>query len=113
MSIVEALLDAVRRETEAHPGKHLQTVLVRIGALRQVVPETLEFCYEAATRDTPFAGSKLAIKAVPAEAQCRQCSLTFTVDETWFVCPRCSGPGADLLHGDELELMSLELAQKD
>lgn len=112
MSIVEALLDAVRSETQAYPVSRLQTVRVRIGALRQVAPETLEFCYDAATRDTALAGSRLVIEAVPAEAKCRRCSLTFAVDEGWFMCPRCRELGAELLRGDELELMSLELKKE-
>jgi hydrogenase nickel incorporation protein HypA/HybF len=113
MSIVEALLDAVRRETQAYPAAQVATVRVRVGALRQVVPETLVFCYEAATRDTPLAPSRLEIEAVPAEARCWQCSLTFAVDESWFECPRCKALGADLFQGAELELLTLELNQEE
>ena len=105
MSIIEALLEQVRQETR--PGLCVRTVRMRVGKLRQAVPEMLTFCYGAAVND----GSRLEIEEVPAEARCRQCSLTFAVDDNWFECPRCQSPGADLLKGDELQLLSLELTK--
>ena len=109
MSIVEALLDQIRQETQAYPTRHVRTVRLRIGALRQIVPETLMFCFAAAVRDTPLAGCRLDIEQLPAEARCRKCSLTFPIDDNWFQCPRCSEPGSELLTGNELELDSLDL----
>ncbi len=109
MSIVEALLEQVRQELRLHPGALLRNVRMRVGQLRQVVPESLTFCYDAAVRGTPFEGSRLEVEELPAEARCRSCCLTFPVADKWFVCPRCEAKGADLLKGDELQLISLEL----
>lgn len=111
MSIVESLLDAIRQELRERPAARLETVRVRVGALRQVVPEMLEFCYQAATADTPFAGSRLMLETVPASARCRPCSLEFAVGDRWFECPRCGSTDADLVRGDELLLLSLELTE--
>jgi hydrogenase nickel incorporation protein HypA/HybF len=105
MSIIEALLEQIRQETQ--PGTCVRTVRMRVGKLRQAAPEMLAFCYTAVVRD----GSRLEIEEVPAEARCRCCSLTFAVEDHWFECPRCRATGADLLHGDELQLLSLELTK--
>lgn len=111
VSIVEALLEQVRTELQAYPDTPVRTIRVRVGALRQVVPEMLTFCYDAAVRGTQLEGCRLDIEQLPAEARCRRCSLTFAVAEDWLVCPRCGKAETDLLHGDELDLMSLELAK--
>jgi hydrogenase nickel incorporation protein HypA/HybF len=111
ISIVEALIKSVQRELQANPDARVCTVHLRIGSLRQVLPEILEFCFEAATRDTPLAGARLEIQTVEAAARCRVCSLVFDVEDNWFECPRCHALGAVLLRGDELDLMSLELEQ--
>ena len=105
MSLIEALLEQIQRETR--PGMCVRTVWLRVGKLRQAVPEMLKFCYSAAVND----GSHLEIEEVPAEARCRRCSLTFAVEDRWFECPRCRATGADLLKGDELQLLSLELTK--
>jgi hydrogenase nickel incorporation protein HypA/HybF len=109
MSIIEALIEQVRQEIR--PGTSVRAVRLRVGKLRQAMPETLTFCYDAAVRGTSLEGSRLEVEELPAEARCRRCCLTFVVEENWFECPRCRAAGADLLHGDELQLMSLTLAQ--
>jgi hydrogenase nickel incorporation protein HypA/HybF len=107
LSVIEALLEQVRQETG--PGTTVRSVRLRVGALRQLVPEMLKFCYDATVRGTSLEGSRLDVEEWPAEARCRQCCLTFAVEDYWFECPRCGATGADLLHGDELQLLSLEL----
>jgi hydrogenase nickel incorporation protein HypA/HybF len=111
MSIVEALLDSVRTALRSHPHGRVAAVEVRIGSLRLVVPETLQFCYRAATRDTELAGSDLHVTTVHATARCRQCRAGFAVEENWFECPKCGAMDGDLQTGNELELIGLELEQ--
>jgi hydrogenase nickel incorporation protein HypA/HybF len=109
MSIVESLLDAVREEQRAYPDSLVKTVRVRVGSLRQVVPEIMEFCYTAATRDTALADSRLEIEGIAARAQCGDCGAEFAVDEQWFECPQCRQVGARLVSGQELDLVGIEL----
>ena len=111
MSIVEALLETVRDELRRHPGARLQTVRVRVGALRLVEPATLQFCYDASVRATPMANSQLEIERIQASARCDVCSLEFSVEESWFECPRCHSLNARVLKGDELLLASLEIQE--
>ena len=72
MSIVEALIEAVQSEQRKHPGMQVNVVQVRVGQLCQVVPTAMEFCYQAATRDTPLAASRLEIEPVNALAHCKK-----------------------------------------
>ena len=111
MSIVEALVETVRRELLAHPDGRVRAVRVRVGQLRLVEPSLLEFCYVAAVRDTPLAGSRLEVEQVEGAARCDVCSLEFPVEESWFECPRCRSPRARLVKGDELLLTSIEIEE--
>lgn len=111
MSIVEGILEGVRQELLAHPGARVNIVRVRIGALRLVIPETLQFCYTAATQDTPLAGSQLEVESVAARARCRQCLAEFAVEDNWFQCPHCTAADGELLTGNELNLTGIELAE--
>ena len=87
-------------------------VRVRVCVLRLVVPDIMQTCYAAATKDTPLAGSQLILEEVPARARCRQCQAEFPVAENWFQCPKCQTTGNDILTGNELELVGIELADK-
>jgi hydrogenase nickel incorporation protein HypA/HybF len=109
MSLVEGLLQAVRGELRAYPEARVRAVRVRVGQLRQVEPAVLEFCYDAAVRETPLAGSRLEIQTVAAAAICDSCGLEFQVGEHWFECPSCHSSGARVLAGDEVLLTGIDL----
>jgi hydrogenase nickel incorporation protein HypA/HybF len=109
LSIAEELVRMIREELRAHPEARLKAAHVCLGALRQVEPATLEFCFQATLRDSPLAGAQLCIEPIKAAARCRQCGLEFTVEDKWFECPRCAASGAELLRGDELLLASLDI----
>jgi hydrogenase nickel incorporation protein HypA/HybF len=111
VAIVEALIEAVRGELRAYPGATVTKVRVRVGALRQVVPGVMTFCFNAAIRDTNLAGASLEVEEVPARARCPQCRAEFAVEENWFECPHCATAGSDLLAGNELDLTGIELAE--
>ena len=111
MSIVEGLLDAVNKELCAYPGARVITVRMRIGAMRLVVPEVMESCYRAATLDTPLAGSRLELERIAGTACCGQCAHEFAVEENWFEGPKCHAVGGDLLSGQELDLVNIELEE--
>ncbi|HTS17754.1 MAG TPA: hydrogenase maturation nickel metallochaperone HypA [Verrucomicrobiae bacterium] len=109
LSIAEELVRVIREELRAHRGTRLKTAHLRLGALRLVEPTTLEFCFQAAIRDTPLMGAELGIESVEAVARCRQCRREFGVEEKWFECPQCGSSDAELLRGDELQLTSLDI----
>ena len=111
MSIIEALLEAVRKESRAWPEAQVSVVRVRVGALRLVVSEVMETCYRAATLDTPLAGSRLELEAVAATARCPQCQQVFPVEDRWFECPRCQALGGEVVTGQELDLVNIELEE--
>jgi len=112
MSIVEALLDAVRQELRSYTDAEVVTIKVRIGGLRLVNPEIMQTCFTAATRDTALSRSRLEIENIPARARCRQCHEDFPVEDNWFQCPCCSAADGELLAGNELDLTEIELADK-
>ena len=109
MSIVEALVRAVHQQVDGPELTRVCTVQVRVGQLRQVVPEILRFCFDAAVRDTPLAGARLEVEQRPARARCPHCRQEFAVAEQWFECPHCGACDGELISGRELDLMSLEL----
>jgi hydrogenase nickel incorporation protein HypA/HybF len=112
LSIAEELVRVIREELRVHPNARLKTALVRVGALRLIEPVTLECCFEAAAWDAPLAGARLRVEQVEASARCRNCHREFMVEHTWFECPQCGAIGAELLHGNELQLVSLEIEKE-
>ncbi len=90
-------------------GSRVHTIRLRIGALSGVVPEALEFAFEALAPGTPAEGAKLAVEHVPARFWCAQCAREFQSDDLFAECPGCHSPSGELRAGREMELASLEI----
>jgi hydrogenase nickel incorporation protein HypA/HybF len=48
-------------------GRPVSVINVRVGEWRQVVPDTLAYCWSLFSADTPLAGSVLAVERVAGE----------------------------------------------
>jgi hydrogenase nickel incorporation protein HypA/HybF len=89
-------------------GGRVRSVHLRIGPLRQIVPQTLAFAFEIAARDTACEGAQLTQELVPCRLRCAGCELDWVPEQSDFRCPRC-GRAAELLSGYELEMESIEV----
>ena len=112
MSIVSSLLDIVREEMKKHGVSRLNLVRVRYGALTNIVPESMQFAFEALTKGSPHEGAKLELEEVPLIARCADCDKDFnppSKDLLDAVCPFCGcTDGHIIMNGDELFLQHLE-----
>jgi hydrogenase nickel incorporation protein HypA/HybF len=91
----------------------VERVNLKIGRLAAVVPDSLRFCFEIVTRDTPLSGAELSIEESPVVARCKSCGLRWTIDEPVFTCRACGGGELEILSGRELDIVSIEVARKE
>lgn len=114
MSLVESLVESLRQMQQERGWERVTKVHLKVGALRQVVPEVLLFCYEVAVSDTELAGSSLELDVVPIRRRCTACGRIWGGEEGAFaLCPSCGGTKTELLEGMELYIDSLEVEEKD
>jgi hydrogenase nickel incorporation protein HypA/HybF len=96
-------------ETRKAGAKRVCAVRLRIGALSGVVPEALQFAFEALAPGTAAEGAELAIEQVPARFWCDPCAQEFTAEDLFSDCPVCTTPSRELRAGREMEIASLEI----
>ncbi|MEN4474751.1 hydrogenase maturation nickel metallochaperone HypA [Mycolicibacterium cosmeticum] len=108
LSICNSMVGIVRRYAE---GRSVRTVRVRIGAMRQIVPETLVYCWSLVTEASELAGVELLVERVPAKIRCARCGREQTLDEPVLRCETCPDATLDLVQGDEFLITSLDLAE--
>ena len=99
---------------EARSGRRVLTVHLQVGQLRQVVPQTLEYCWGLVTLDTPLDGSELAIDHVPVVLDCTACSQTTTVEHHLVLtCAACGSGAVHLRSGEEFMVTSVDVVPRD
>ncbi len=106
LSICGALLDTVE---EHAAGASVRQVNLRIGHFRQVVPETLQYCWEMRTSGSRLDGCVLEITSVPAVIECASCGQSSTLTDPILVCHHCGSSDATLTSGDEFLIESIDL----
>ncbi|MBD3391804.1 MAG: hydrogenase maturation nickel metallochaperone HypA [Chitinivibrionales bacterium] len=107
-SIVESILDTLGELAGKNRLARITSVTLTIGRLRQVVPETLRFAFEAASKDTVAHGARLELEFVDIRARCTTCGAKFRVENNYYICGTCNGTSVELTSGDELIIQSVE-----
>ena len=110
MSLAGAVVNTVRKHADGRP---VVLVSMRIGRLRQVVIDTLEFYFEIVAKDTNCEGARLEIEDVPARLRCTRCDLEWEIELPAYICPNC-GPGSvEVVSGEEFEVESIEIEEEE
>ena len=118
LSVASAILDTALRHAA---GQRVSCVEIRVGALRQVVPDSLRFYFEVTSRGTLCEGARLEIEEVAAAMHCPHCGQEWDPAPDaehepgaaprlpQFRCPACEGAGAEVLAGEELLVESIDV----
>jgi hydrogenase nickel incorporation protein HypA/HybF len=110
LSIAEAVVDIACRHAA---GRRIASVEVRVGHLRQVVPDALRFAFELVAAGTAADGAELRIVQVPVAGRCRACGTDAELEAFPLLCPRCGSAELDLRRGEELLVDSLEVEGRE
>ncbi len=107
-----SLCEAIAATVSRHAGDQEATgVVVRIGHLRQVVPDALSFCWTMLTDGTDLQGCSLEIEHVPAVIRCDGCHAETALDVPLMVCPACTSDAVTLLTGEEFLVVAVDLVE--
>ncbi|MDR3793620.1 MAG: hydrogenase maturation nickel metallochaperone HypA [Terracidiphilus sp.] len=110
LSIAASIVEAVTETAAAYPGTRVKAVHLRLGALSDVVEDSLSFCWELTVKDTPLESASLEIEKVPVVVHCARCNEDVQLESVQhFRCPKCGEPTMDLRQGKELEIESIEV----
>ena len=106
---MQSALNVALAQARQAGATRVHVIRLRIGALSGVVPDALEFAFEALTPGTLAEGAKLAIEHVPARFWCAKCLREFESDNMFAECRECHSLSGELRAGREMELASLEI----
>jgi hydrogenase nickel incorporation protein HypA/HybF len=110
LSLAASIVEAVTETAAAYPGSTVKAVRLRLGALSDVVEDSLRFCWDLTVEGTPLAGAALVVTMIPVVVHCTRCNDDVELEGLQsFRCPRCGEPASDLRQGKEMEIESIEI----
>jgi hydrogenase nickel incorporation protein HypA/HybF len=106
-----SLCRAIAGVVKTHAGdRRVDVVRVRVGALRQVVPDSLAFCWTIIRDDEDMPGAELELEFIPAEVRCHGCGQQSQIESRFSVaCPQCSSADVAVVCGEEFMVTSVDV----
>jgi hydrogenase nickel incorporation protein HypA/HybF len=111
-SVAENILDIVRQNYTQEIHGSVLSITVRIGEFAGIVPESLEFCFQAAAQGTPFQNTSLRIDRIPLEGECTICGNTTVMEEVYSPCSSCGNAALTIRSGRELQIVEFEVSDE-
>lgn len=105
LSVTQTIIEMV---IEAAQGAPVRRITLEIGELSAILPESIQFCFEACIPNTPLAGANLDIIMVPGRGRCRTCGHEMALDMPYGICEQCDSLAIEIVAGQELVLRSME-----
>ena len=109
MGITREVLTAVLEAAERAGAERVNWVRLTVGELTEVVPDALQFAWEALTPGTPAAGARLVVDETPARSRCSECAKEFEHDRFDRRCPLCGSFLVEVLSGRELRIDEVDV----
>lgn len=111
LSLCRAIADVVRPHAA---GRRVEVVRVRVGALRQVIPETLSFCWTLVRDQQQMPDAELELEVVAAEVSCRCCGEVSQIESRFSVrCPKCETGEVSVVRGEEFLVTSVDVTDRE
>jgi hydrogenase nickel incorporation protein HypA/HybF len=109
LSIAQNILEIIKQNIPANELSNVECIRVKIGEMSGVVPESLEFCFQAITSDNNLNRAVLDIEKIPFVIKCNACNKTSTNDIGIRICRDCGSSDTEIVSGIEMQVVEVEL----
>ena len=108
-SIVQALMEQVESIANDNSAEKVTKVVVKIGVMSGVEPHLLEVAFETFKEKSICDSAEFVMNIQPLTLLCQQCQIQSEMDEVRYCCPECDSLDVEVIDGEDMFLMQLEL----
>lgn len=109
LSLTQNLIEIAEQHARREDAKTITCIAMEIGALSGVIPEAVEFAFEACTKGTMAEGATLEIVRVPAIGHCQECDAESQMESLTDGCAECGSFALNIISGQEMTLTEMEI----
>lgn len=112
LSIAQNIIEIIRQSVPPENLNNVKAVKVKVGEVSGVVPESLEFSFQAITSETDLYQAYLEIEKIPFVIKCNVCMKESNNEFGMRICGFCGSNNVEVISGTELYVIELELQSK-
>jgi hydrogenase nickel incorporation protein HypA/HybF len=110
LPVCQDLLREVLDIAREHHAERVEQVVLRVGPLSGIEPNLLADAFPFASAGTRAEGAELIIEIMAVRVRCLTCGAETDTTPNHLLCSHCSGIRTQLVSGDELQLVSVQLS---
>ncbi len=108
-SVVQALLEQCEQHARANDATRITEVTVKIGVQSGIEVHLFETAFETFKEQTVCDKARLVIQHQPLLIRCAECDKEYALEKIEYVCPVCENLLIEVLDGEDMYLMRLEM----
>lgn len=109
-SVVQALLNQCEEHATANNASTVSKVVCKIGVMSGIEVHLLQVAFDTFKEGTICEGAEFVIHVQKLKLECRDCGHVYEEDEVRYFCQKCESLKVKVIDGEEMYLMSLEMA---
>ena len=108
-SIVQSLIDLADENAKKNNAKKVTKLEIKVGVLSGVEIPLLQTAFDTFKEDTICHDAEFIIVSQPVVIKCKKCGEESELQNNEYSCPKCNNQDLEVLDGEDMYLMSLEL----
>lgn len=109
LSVTESVLEIACKHAQNSKAKKVTDIHLVIGRLSSIIDDSVQFYWDAISKDTICEHAKLHFKREPAVLVCLECQTEYNLKDELMPCPNCGSARIRVLSGDAFFLESIEI----
>ena len=108
-SIVQSLIESCEEHVKANNATIVSKVVVKIGVMSGVEAELLKTAFDTFKDKTICMDAEFIMNIQDVVIKCNSCQKESTLKKLEYCCPECNSTDLDIIDGEDMYLMQLEL----
>lgn len=110
MSIALNIIDIATEHAKEDHATTIDSIELDVGVLSGILVDSLEFCFDAASRNTLAEKARLVINSIPADGKCNSCGTSFSISQWPDPCPKCNSFLISISSGKDMKITSITIS---
>jgi len=108
-SVVQALLNQCEDIVKENNATKIDKVICKIGVMSGIEIHLLKIAFDTFKEGTICDKAEFIINEQKVKLRCRECKDEYEIDEVIYKCRSCGSLSMDIVDGEDMYLMSLEM----
>jgi hydrogenase nickel incorporation protein HypA/HybF len=108
-SIVDSLLQLAEEHAIKNNATKVTKLEIKIGVLSGVEPDLLKTAFDTFKEGTMCENAEFIMKIQPVVVRCKKCGFEGELKKDEYLCPHCKSGELEIIDGEDMYLMSMEL----